>query len=415
MKTTAPIPTLRMLSSFAVFCALASTTFAQEVGDDVVVMSDHVGLRAEKGADSALSKGEIVSVLKVEGGRFFVRLAQGRDAQAECWINRSDVQALSPAQAAASDEIKHEPSAQAYALRAKIWQALHEYEKALADFDEAIRRDPKQATFYCDRGTAHSYKRQDDQAIADYSEAIRLDPKFATAYVRRAYAWRAKAKYDTAMADCDEALRINPSFAAGRMAKAAVWNQSRQYGLAISECGEAIRLDPNFAMAFAGRGYAWQLKKEYAKALSDYNEAIRLAPKTAATYMNRGTVHDAMEQYDLSLQDYDAAARLSPKSFTPLVARAWVRATCPDPRYRDANKSLKDAKKACELAEWKDGNCLEVLAAAYAENGDFLNAVTWQKKAIDLVPPSNKRQRATLETRLHLFQSGRPYHEPRHD
>ncbi len=176
------------------FLRLTSTAFAQEVGDDVVVKTYHVAPLAKKGGTSALSKGEIVSVLKVQGDRFFVRLAQGRDAQAEGWINRSDVQALSAAQSTATDEIKREPSARAYALRAKIWQALHEYDKAIADFDEAVRRDPKQATFYCDRGTARSYKRQNDQAIADYTEAIRLDPKFATAYIRRAFAWRRKGR-----------------------------------------------------------------------------------------------------------------------------------------------------------------------------------------------------------------------------
>jgi tetratricopeptide (TPR) repeat protein len=133
-----------------------------------------------------------------------------------------------------------------------------------------------------------------------------------------------------------------------------------------------------------------------------------MAPKTAITYLNRGMAYDALEQYDQALADYDAASRLSPKSFSPLLARAWSTATCQEARYRDAKRSLKDAKKACELSEWKEGNCLEALAAAYAENGDFLNAVKWQQKAIDLVPEKWKRQRAALEVTLNLYKSQRP-------
>jgi tetratricopeptide (TPR) repeat protein len=48
-----------------------------------------------------------------------------------------------------------------------------------------------------------------DRAIADYSEAIRLDPKYAAAYKSRAVAWFAKGDYSRAIADYDEALHVN--------------------------------------------------------------------------------------------------------------------------------------------------------------------------------------------------------------
>ncbi|HEV3299924.1 MAG TPA: tetratricopeptide repeat protein [Planctomycetaceae bacterium] len=410
---TCLLPTLRWLPSFAIFCALVSTASAQEVGDEIVVKHDHATLRPEKGAPDAVAKGDILNVLKVQGDRFFARRPQGKKGQIEGWIDRSEVLQLSQGLEAFGDELKRQPTAGAYAIRGAIWAALREYDKALADFDEAVRRDPNQATFYCDRGTAHSYKRQNDQAISDYTEAIRLDPQFATAYVRRAFAWRAKGNFEKAMTDGDEALRINPSFAAGHTARGAVWISRKQYGLAISESSEAIRLDPNFAMAYAGRAYAWQLTLQHAKAIADYHQAIRLDPKTAKTYLNRGMAYGATEDFEQALADYDTAIRLDPKEFMPLVLRAWLTATCPDPRYRDAKKALKDAKRACEMTDWKDGNCFGALAAAYAENGDFLNAVKCQQKAIDLAPENERRQRAVLQSRLNLYKSQQPYHEKR--
>ena len=67
-----------------------------------------------------------------------------------------------------------------------------EYDKAIADFSEAIRLDPKDATAYYNRGIAWAGKNEYDKAIADYSEAIRLDPKDASAYINRGAAWSYK-------------------------------------------------------------------------------------------------------------------------------------------------------------------------------------------------------------------------------
>ena len=58
-------------------------------------------------------------------------------------------------------------------------------------------------------------KHEYDKAIADFSEAIRLDPKSATAYDRRAGAYEAKGNYDQAIADFTEAIRFDPRSAAG--------------------------------------------------------------------------------------------------------------------------------------------------------------------------------------------------------
>jgi len=55
-----------------------------------------------------------------------------------------------------------------------------DYDRAIADFDEAIRLNPKAANAFNDRAIARRAKGDLDSAIADYSEAIRLDPKFAS-------------------------------------------------------------------------------------------------------------------------------------------------------------------------------------------------------------------------------------------
>ena len=57
------------------------------------------------------------------------------------------------------------------------------YDKAIADYSEAVRIDPNNAKAYYDRGLAYRSNGKRDKAIADFSEAIRLDPNNAAAYV----------------------------------------------------------------------------------------------------------------------------------------------------------------------------------------------------------------------------------------
>src|SRR5262249_52475492 len=66
---------------------------------------------------------------------------------------------------------------------------------------EAIRLDPKYAFA---RGFAAAAKGNNDRAIADYNEAIRLDAKDALTYYNRGLAYRAKGNNDGAIADYTE-------------------------------------------------------------------------------------------------------------------------------------------------------------------------------------------------------------------
>ncbi len=63
------------------------------------------------------------------------------------------------------------------------------------------------AKAYNNRGNAYDAKGDYDRAIADYTEAIRLDPKYAHAYNNRGNAYGAKGDYDHAIADFDQVIR----------------------------------------------------------------------------------------------------------------------------------------------------------------------------------------------------------------
>ena len=88
---------------------------------------------------------------------------------------------------------------------------------------------------------------------------------------------------------------------------------------------------------------------------------------------------------------------------------AWLYANCPQAKYRDGKKAVKNAAKALELSGGKDSACLDTLAAAYAESGDLAKARETEGNAIDLAPEQNKQE---FHSRLELYKQGKPYHEP---
>ena len=64
---------------------------------------------------------------------------------------------------------------------------------------------PKKPIFFESRGGTWGMKGEFDKAIADFSEVIRLDPKNAAAYVDRGRAWAAKGEREKAASDYRQA------------------------------------------------------------------------------------------------------------------------------------------------------------------------------------------------------------------
>ena len=93
-----------------------------------------------------------------------------------------------------------------------------------------------------------------------------------------------------------------------------------------------------------------------------------------------------------------------------LANAAWVMATCPEARYRNGSRAL-EISHALWLEDQRNPALLDQLAAAYAENGNFIEAITMQQKAIQVL---DKRQLQTLEQfekRLGYYQARKPFRD----
>ena len=101
----------------------------------------------------------------------------------------------------------------AYVTRGVAYKDNKDFERAIADFDEAIKLDPSQVTAYNNRGLVYYKKKDYERAIGDLGEAIKLNPKNSWAYGQRGQAQLDKGDHDRAIADLSEAVRIDPRYA----------------------------------------------------------------------------------------------------------------------------------------------------------------------------------------------------------
>jgi len=85
-----------------------------------------------------------------------------------------------------------------------------EYDRAIRDFDAALRLKPDDASAFYNRGIAYYGKGQYDQAIRDFTEAIRLKPDYTSAYGNRGLAYAKLGRRDKAIADYRKAIELRP-------------------------------------------------------------------------------------------------------------------------------------------------------------------------------------------------------------
>ena len=280
--------------------------------------------------------------------------------------------------------------------------------EAIDVFTEEIRKNPHDADAHLCRGLAWFDKNEVDIAISDFNEAIRLDPGHPSAYGSRAICWWAKREVDKAISDCNEAIRIDSKEAMHYANRGILWNMKGNYDKAISDADTAIRMAPDFFTPRIVRGNALIRKGDYRHALAEFNDALRINPRDATAYGLRGRALSSAGEYDRAAADFEKAVALDPSDKNACNELARFYATCPMPEYRNGPKALEYAERACQLSGWRWASAISVLAAAYAEAGDFDKAVEWQEKATEMVPIERKPD---YRARLDLYKSHRPFRE----
>ena len=135
-----------------------------------------------------------------------------------------------------------------------------------------------------------------------------------------------------------------------------------------------------------------------------------LTKALARAYCIRGKRARLDEDYERAISNFETAVAIQPTYAFPLNQFARLLAACTVDEIRDIAKAIQSATEACELTQWQKAEYLDTLAAAYANDRDFADAIEWQKTAIDLLPKgAHQGVRTDYAGRLALYKSGRPF------
>jgi tetratricopeptide (TPR) repeat protein/membrane protease YdiL (CAAX protease family) len=312
-----------------------------------------------------------------------------------------------------SKALELEPADAKFLLgRARAEYQDSEFGAALQDLDEVLRREPANVEAYDTRALAYYGTGIYELAVADANEAVRRAPEKSDPYDTRAYLFEERRQYDKAAADLSAAIKYsNPSDADLYRRRGTDYLNLSDYDHAIADLTEVAKLDGEHSATLIARASAYLGKQQDDRAIADLTRALQIDPKAWKAYLDRATAYQNRRQYNLAIADLTRAMEAAPDNSDSQNALAWFLSTCPDPKYRNGKDALTHANKACDLSYWQDGQEVDTLAAAFAELGNFSQAVMWEQRAIALMNSESSEQQQDAAKRLELYKAKKPYRD----
>ena len=301
-------------------------------------------------------------------------------------------------------------------LRGRELRMGREYEKALAEYEQAVALDPGLERAYYGRGVTHAEQRDyaaaitdldqadelapdtarilfvrgdyhrilghHEEAVRDLDRAVVLGPDLAGAWASRGVTRHGTGDTEHALADLDRALELDPEHVWALVRRARVHRSRGERDGQLADLDRAVALGPELAWVACERGDALRVADRDADALADYDRALELDPAYASAYASRGVSRSRLGRNEGALEDLDKALELYPSYAWALVQRSVVHR-----RVDGYEASYEDADKAVELepesawALWNRGEALRCL-------GRFEEARADLDRALALAPDS---------------------------
>ncbi len=208
-----------------------------------------------------------------------------------------------------------------------------------------------------------------------------------------------------------------------------------------------LQLQPGNARAYNNLANLSLVRGDATGAIDNYTAALTAEPDYVSARLNlcktllaMGRVAEASEQYlhalsvdsdvaviqsDLGLlllnradssaaaRFYHRAIRLVPNWALLTNERAWLLATSPDATATELADSLRLAQHAARMTNRRDPNVLDTLAAAYAADGQFDDAIVNAERALSLVEHRQTQLAEDVRSRLTLYRERKPYQRAR--
>ena len=284
-------------------------------------------------------------------------------------------------------------------------------DEAIRHYKRSIEINPNVAATYSSLGSALYEQGKTDMAVKNYEKALEINPEYLEAHTNLGNIFSRQGQFDKAILHLEKALQINPSLAQAHNSLGIVFSKQEKFDKAVSHFEKALEINPDLAEAHANLGSLFSRQGLVDKATPHFEKFLEINPGNAKGHCNLGNLFLSKKNFRAALQQYDQAVRINPDYAEAQNNLAWILATCPDAALRDGQRAVKLARSADRLSGGNRAHTLNTLAAAYAEAGQYPEAVTTARRALNAAAGQEPVSEG-LRARLRLYETGVPYHEP---
>lgn len=213
---------------------------------------------------------------------------------------------------------------------------------------------------------------------------------------------------------------------------------------AVEHYYAALRIKPDHEGAHNNLGFTFALQGRWHEATNHYTQALRSNPASpdanfnmGIAQLNLGNPPAAISHFNLTLRQqpahplahrylaealaatgrareavekYRLALKVNPSQPDALNNLAWILATHPDETLRRGRDAVQFAERACQMTRYAAPLMLGTLAAAFAETGQFTNAVEMARRAESLAAEQGDLSLAAKNRALQdQYSRGQPY------
>jgi tetratricopeptide (TPR) repeat protein len=214
------------------------------------------------------------------------------------------------------------------------------------------------------------------------------------------------------VAQFEKAVDLKPDFAAAHANLGGALVKVGRLDEAIVQLRQALDADPGNAPAHYHLGLALSQRGDEQGAIREWRSALEFDAKYAEAHDRLGDALDAQGRTAEALAHWRDSIQLQPNGVTALRRAAWVLATSPDATLRNGGEALALAVRAVEHSGGNDPRLLDTLAAAYAEKGQFADAVLTARRAQAQASQENQPALAhEIGSRIALYEAEQPFRD----
>ena len=166
-------------------------------------------------------------------------------------------------------------------------QTPQQWRDSVSTLMEQIRLNPENAGLRLLKAEANINLQQWEYAVAEYGNVLRRDERNLAALFFRAFCHTQLRHYDLAKVDYESFIAIQPQHLEAHLGLAHTLQKLGRKADTMDELNRIVQLFPDSADAYAARAAYETEQKQYDVAVYDWNEAIRRRPESLALVVSK--------------------------------------------------------------------------------------------------------------------------------